>query len=302
MSIAEDAELAFPKDENRFTDALKSADVLLTFPADFPANFSDKAAPKLGWIHTMSAGVDRFMVPGLVNSGIILTNSSGIHAIPIAEHVLGMILSFERNLHLSRDYQSKKEWHRFEFGQMSELRGKTAAVYGLGEIGLRISKILKAFEVKVIGIKREKTEKPELIDKLYSINDADSALPIADYVIICLPYTKETRHMFDANRLSKMKRGAVIINIGRGGIVDEDALIGQLTSGSLKGAGLDVFEQEPLPVSSPFYSMPNVIVTPHVSGATPHYIDRATKIFCENLRHYLNKEPMTNVVDKRRGY
>ncbi|MBI3412868.1 MAG: D-2-hydroxyacid dehydrogenase [Candidatus Aenigmarchaeota archaeon] len=301
-SSCSDIEFAQSKDADETKSLLKDADIFLTFPMDFPKDFSEEMAPKLKWIHTMSAGVDKFMVPGLVHSDIILTNSSGIHAIPISEHVLGMILAFERNLHISRDYQNRGEWHRFAFEEMSELDGKTVAVIGLGEIGLRTAKLLKAFGTKIIAVKRTAGEKPEFIDELYTQDELGGVLPASDYVIICTPYTKETHHMFDSAKLKKMKEGSIIINIGRGGIIDEKALVEELKKKRLKGAGLDVFEAEPLPADSPLYGMENVILTPHVSGYTPHYADRALGIFCENLKLFAGNNRMINVVDKKEGY
>jgi len=301
-SADNNADLKIAKDVDEFKNLLKDAEIIVTYPTYFPKNFSKEMAPKLKWIQSMSAGVNKYMIPGVINSDIILTTSSGVHPIPIAEHVLGMMLSFERNLHLSRDCQNNNVWKEFGDNEVSELYEKTVTIIGLGNIGLRIAELVKAFGAKVIGIKRSVGEKPSYVDELHAEDKIDSVLPVSDYVIVCVPFTQETKNMFDAERLKKMKKGSIIINIGRGGTIDENALIEQLKIGHLKGAGLDVFEEEPLSPTSEFYRMRNVILTAHDSGHTPKYTDRAIEIFCKNLRLRAENKEMINVVDMNRGY
>ncbi len=301
-SISKNTEIKVAKNENEVKKLIPGAEIFLTYPAEFPMDFSTEMAPNLKWVHTMSAGAERFA--SMENTNTILTNSSGVHAVPIVEHVIGMILSFERNLHLYRDNQLQRKWVREDDAnlKLTELKGKTVCVVGLGDIGLRLCKILKAFETKIVGVKRSAADKPDYVDQLFTADRIKEALAGADYVVLCIPHTKETYRMFGPEMLKSMKKGSVLINIGRGGIVDENALIKSINDGHLRGAGLDVFEKEPLPEQSPLYGMKDVIITPHVSGSTPHYIDRAIEIFCNNIKAYPDVKKMSNIVDKKKGY
>ena len=259
-------------------------------------------AKKLRWIHSLAAGNEKIL-PSLVDKPILLTDSSGVHSIPIAEQVLGYMLTFERSLLAARRAQERKEWANL---RLDELNGKSVLVLGLGAVGSRIAKYCKLMGMKVLGTKREGSVADHylssIIDEFYSLEDFHRCLSFVDYVVVALPYTKDTHHLLGASEFAGMKPSARIINIGRGSIVNEQSLIAALKEGSLAGAALDVFETEPLPKESPLWLMDNVIITPHNAGLTPYYLDRVVEIFCINMKAYLSGKKMPNIVDKVKGY
>ena len=195
--------------------------------------------------------------------------------------------------------QANKEWKRPVV--LDELHEKTVGIVGLGSIGREIAKKCKALGMRVLGVKQVLSTEL-FIDHLYASSQLDEVLPQCDYIISATPLVEETKELFDEARFSLMKDGAVFINIARGGVVVEQALSDALTSGKLRGAGLDVFVTEPLPAEHPFWAMENVIVSPHIAGISPLYLDRAIKLFADNLSRYLDGRDMLNVVDKKRGY
>ncbi|HSD38543.1 MAG TPA: D-2-hydroxyacid dehydrogenase [Rhodocyclaceae bacterium] len=267
-------------------------------------------APQLRWIHTIGAGVDRLLVPRLRDSGVVLTNSSGVHAINIAEHVLALALSFARQLHVLGKAQARSEWlgpgvkgPYIPLPKVFELEGQTLAVIGLGAIGQALSRKADALGLRVLGVRRSlRGELVPGVSQHYSVEDLDAALAQADHVAITLPLTPQTQGLFNAERLSRIKKGAYIYNIGRGAIIDSEALLEALHSGHIAGAGLDVTDPEPLPPDSPLWQHPDVIITAHTSGSTPHNARRTLDIFCDNLGRSLRGEALRNVVDKQLGY
>jgi phosphoglycerate dehydrogenase-like enzyme len=262
------------------------------------------AAPKLKWMQTVGAGIDDFVSPELIERGLIVTNNSGVHASNIAEHILMLMLAFARNLPLLIRGQIAHEW-RDEAGRKGvfELGGQTILIVGLGDIGGALSERTKALGMSVLGIRRRPgLDVPKSIDEQFAIDQLKAQLPRADHVAITLPLTVNTRNLFDDPTIEAMKQGAYIYNIGRGPIIDSDALIAHLRSGHLAGAGLDVTDPEPLPSDSPLWDMENVIITSHTSGATPKYMVRALGILRENIRRFIADEPLVNVVDLREGY
>lgn len=257
-------------------------------------------ATHLRWVHSTAAGVDRILQPEIVEREIVLTTSSGIHAEPITEHVLGMMLAFVRRLHVAVRNQAARRWDRPSMiGE--ELWGKTLGILGLGHIGRRLADRASAFGMHVIGTRRHPEPVPH-VERVLPPEQTDEVLAAADFVTVVLPLTPETRGLIGARELAHMKPTAYLINVGRGAVVQTEALIDALRAGRIAGAGLDVFEREPLPSDSPLFEMEQVILTPHVSGSTPLYYDRAIPLFCENLRRYLAGEALMNVVDPRRGY
>jgi phosphoglycerate dehydrogenase-like enzyme len=258
--------------------------------------------PPLKWIHLTSAGVEE-LPQRLIKSDILITNSSGVHSIPIAEHVLGFMLVFCRRLYKSFRIQlQEKRWVRdFKIQDVSELYGKTVAIIGLGRIGSRIAQLAKAFGMRTVGVVRTQGVRTP-VDKLFTSIETDKALKSADYVVVCLPLTKETYHSFDFKRFRQMKPSAFFINIGRGKVVNELDLVKALKRNLIAGAGLDVTEEEPLAETSELWSMDNVIITPHYSGWTPYYMDRVIDIFCQNLRAFHEGKRMPTLVDKELGY
>jgi len=268
------------------------------FPDDFLKN-----ARNLKWMHALSAGVNT-VIPKIKNTGILLTNSSGVHPINIAEHVFGMLLMHARKLNQALLFQKKREWKHFKNEEMHELYGKTMIIIGYGAIGERIGKIGKSFGLNIIGVKRTITRnkaKARYADRIISSKELSEYLPLADYVVIALPSTPSTIKFFDKEYLSIMKENSVLVNIGRGDVINEVELIKALKLKKIF-AMLDVFEHEPLPKGSELWSLDNVFITAHYSGATPKYMDRAIEIFCKNLKAYLKGKPMPNLVDKECGY
>ena len=231
---------------------------------------------------------------------VLISNSSGIHATPIAEHLIGFMLIFTRRFHLTFRNQLRRRWAPDD--TITELRGKTVLVVGLGDIGVEAARLAHAFGARVLAIARTRRVKPDFVDELATGRSLDAMLSKADFVAICLPYTKETHHLFDMHRFKKMKRTAVLMNIGRGAIAQEKDLIRALQQKIIGGAALDVTEGEPLPKNSPLWSMQNVVITPHHSGWSEKYMDRAIELFCRNLQAYLRGRRLPTLVNKNLGY
>jgi D-2-hydroxyacid dehydrogenase (NADP+) len=278
---------------------LAEAEVLYGYIHHFPRDLS-KRAPALKWIQSMTAGIDR-LPEEIMNSPIHVTNTSGIHGTSIGEVVMEMMLMFIKDAPTCFQMKRNREWKRYK---QRLLRDQTAGIIGLGMIGREIARLCKAFDMKVIGICRSggpESPFPE-VDHVYVREQLPELLSESDFVILALPLTKETRGMIGEKELRGMKPGAYLINVARGAIVDEGALICALEERWIAGAGLDVFIKEPLPPESRFYELPNVIFSPHISGDMPDYEWRATDIFCENLGRYLRGEPFLHQVDKDKGY
>ena len=276
------------------------AEIFLGWP---PRRFL-KGASQLSWIHLPSAGADGYADPGLyAHSQVIVTNSSGVYGVPMAEHAFALMLAFSRTLYRYARFQQEKRWQKLP--DSGELYGKTIGILGLGDIGTQIALRAKAFGMEVWGYKRRMTEKPPYVDHLVSGSKGlRELLTVSDYVVIALPLTRETEKLIGERELGWMQPHAVLINVGRGPIIDEQALINALRAGRLAGAGLDVFEEEPLPPTSPLWEMPNVVITPHSGGVTPEANRRITEIFCHNLKLWLagRETEMKNIVDMEIGY
>lgn len=272
--------------------------------------------PHLRWAQQWGAGANWLMrYSELREAPFILTNAVGVHAVPISEHIFAFILAFGRNLPNAFTAQDKRIWASvkhptealdsplaFSSGSLFELAGKTLLVLGVGAIGERVAKLAQAFEMHVIGMRNNPGKMSPYVDDMIGIDRLQEVLGTADFVVNSLPLTDATRHLLGANELAFMKSSAYLFNIGRGEIVDENALIMALQDGTIAGAGLDVFEQEPLPDSSLLWAMSNVLITSHYAGATPRYHERALDIFLDNLQRYQNGQPLRNLVDKQRGY
>ena len=280
------------------SNILRKADVV--YGGRLPADYL-RRAPNLKWLQVTSAGVDRYLTPEFMQSNVTLTNVSGIHATPIGEFVLAFMLMLAKRIPYAFEMKQKKEWGRYG---ASVLRGKTVGIVGLGHIGQEVARLSKAFGMNVIATRRHaKTmTKNRYADMILPSDWLPKLLTQSDYVVITLPLTDETRSLFSSEQFRLMKETAYIINIGRGPIIDEPALICALREKQIAGAGLDVFSREPLPADSPLWDIPNVIMTPHVSGGQEDYEREANKIFCENLKRFLAGRRLTNVVNKRLGY
>jgi len=256
------------------------------------------AASKLRWIQTLSAGVEKIIFPALINSDVLLTSARGIHGIPVSEHVLAMLLSFTRGLHLNLRSQVHKKWQRFPSDEAHE---KTVGIIGLGSVGRIIAKKCKALNMRVIAVKQHMSEEL-FVDLLLSPDELDHLLSSSDYVVLSVPLTPATYHLINAERLQKMKQHAFLINISRGQVIDERALLDALRAGKIAGAGLDVFDTEPLPADHPLWNFDNVIITPHCAALSPYYLDRAIALIADNVARYLRGREMLNVIDKQKGY
>jgi D-2-hydroxyacid dehydrogenase (NADP+) len=258
-------------------------------------------APKMKWLQTMSAGVDRFAQTDIWQSPVKITGVSGIHAIPIGEFVLEFMLMFAKQAPLCFQMKQKREWKRF---MPSVLHSKTVGIVGLGNIGREVARLSKAFGMKVIATRRSVKQgmRARHVDMLFPPEELKKLLAASDYVVVSTPLTPETRGLIGEEELKAMKPTAYIINISRGGTIDEKALIRALEENRIAGAGLDVFATEPLPANSRLWELDNVIFSPHVAGGMEDYMARATEIFCENLRRYINGQKLINLIDKRKGY
>ena len=259
-------------------------------------------SPALEWLQTNSAGVEPYIQPGVLAGDTLLTNATGAYGLAIAEHMLGMLLELFKKLELYRDAQKSGAWQ--SQGAVKAVYGSTVLVLGMGDIGGEFAARCKALGAKVIGVRRSPRPCPEYADEVHLLEDLDSLLPQVDVVAITLPGTDATRGLMSRERLAKMKEGAVLLNVGRGFIVDTEALCDALERGHLSGAGVDVTDPEPLPPTHRLWNIPTAVVTPHISGfyhlRETH--ERIVGIFLENLRHFQAGEPLRNLVDFATGY
>ena len=286
--------------DGEVTEPLEGADVLFLRWGLSPEATRRLLArvPNLRWIHTISAGVDHLLFPELRESDAILTNASGVFNIPIAETVMAYILAVVKRL---PEFWAHQREHRWEKLPLRELRGLTVGIVGMGDIGTEVARLCRAFGMRVLGLRRRPAPS-DLADEVLPPDRLQDLLARSDFVVIAVPLTAETRGMIGRAELAAMKPDAWLVNISRGAIVDEEALVEALREGRIGGACLDVFAQEPLPPESPLWDMPNVIITPHNSWSSPHIEEREIALFLENLRRYVAGEPLLNVVDKQAGY
>ncbi|MFT8322530.1 MAG: D-2-hydroxyacid dehydrogenase [Bacillus sp. (in: firmicutes)] len=256
---------------------------------------------KLKWIQTWSAGVNSLPLNNLAAKDILITSANGVHSFPISETVFALMLSLTRNIHTYVKNQQQKVWDGKDL--KLEIHEKTIGIIGVGAIGQETAKIAKAFGMKVLGV-RHSGKPAEYVDEMYKQSDLNQVLSVCDYIVVTLPLTEETHHLFQKEQFNSMKNTAFFINIGRGEIVKEDDLISALTNGEILGAGLDVFETEPLQQESPLWEMENVIITPHTSGSTAQYSKRMVEdIFLPNLKTYLKDSTVSvNTVNYKKGY
>jgi phosphoglycerate dehydrogenase-like enzyme len=285
-------------DIEEFNNMLAKAEVIFGFRP--PKNVIQRA-PNLKWIHTVLAGVDHFLDEEILKSKVLVTNSSGIHGIQIAEVVFEKMLMFVKMAPMYFNYQNQKIWERHVLGR---LYGKTLGIVGLGSIGKRIAFLGKAFGMRVVGTRRSarKISKAPYVDVLYPRAQLEQLLRESDFVVLVLPTTPETLNMIGKNELEIMKPTAFLINVGRGNTLDEDALIQALQEKRIAGAGLDAYVVEPLPRTSKLWEFPNTILTPHIAGPIEDYFQRTTDLFCKNLELYVEGKKLFNLVDKKHGY
>lgn len=284
-----------PDQERRFLEHVAAADVLYDVDRPLAARLPE-LAPRLRWIQFTSSGVGPFVLQnGLNRPGLLLTNAAGIHAVPLAEHVLLSLLYFWKDVPARRRDQRAHVWERYA-GR--ELRGATVLVVGMGAVGREVARTCRAIGLRVIGVRRTPVADPAELHADAVVPPARllEVLPQADAVVLIAPHTPETEGMIDARALAAMKPGAVLVNIARGQLVDETALVAALRSGHLGGAALDVAAVEPLPTDSPLWDLPNVFVTAHSASTVDKENERLTDLFCDNLRRFLDGAPLRNVL------
>lgn len=268
------------------------------FPLDLVAQ-----APALKWYQQPMAGSDWLRRhPEVRSLPFTLTSSTGIHAIPMSEHLMAFLLAFSRGFVASIRGQGRRVWEENRRQDLLTLPGLSVLILGVGAIGARFAMLCKANEMNVVGIRRNPESPLPFVDRMVAMTSLKDELPQADVVANVLPLTSETEGIMGAAEFALMKPGAIFLNVGRGKTVDEQALIRALESGHLRAAGLDVFEKEPLPDDSPLWEMENVIITPHYSGLFPNYDHAVAEIFLKNLERFLRGESLINEVDKTIGY
>lgn len=264
------------------------------------------AAKRLEWLHLTSAGATHVLFPELIESDVLVTNSRGLYGVPIAEHVLGVMLMFARRLHEAHRFQGEGRWARAEmlarFPVISELHGRTVGIIGLGSIGVAVAERCKALGMRVVASKRHGGERPACVDQLLGPEELHELLTQSDHLVIAAPLTPETKGLIGEEELRLLKPTAFVVNVGRGAIIREEALVRALKEGRLGGAGLDVTDPEPPDEDSELFHLPNVILTPHYSGIRSNYWEHSVALFEPILGQYLRGEPMDNLVDKRAGY
>jgi phosphoglycerate dehydrogenase-like enzyme len=281
--------------------------------------FELSLVPNLRWVQVNSAGVDWLYNTPLWHSEIAITNASGIHAVQIAEYVLTVLLGHAHHLPRAVRFQDRAYWARGKDRSVMgtrELRGKTLGILGYGAIGREVARLAAAFGMRVLATRRPErplsfdgwtspgTGDPDgrIPERFYDLSELHDLLPACDFLLLALPLSPQTRHIIGATELALMPAHAFLVNIGRGSLLDHQALAEALQTSRVGGAALDVTEPEPLPAESPLWQMENVIITPHISGLSVYYDDRLVELLCENLRRYLKGEPLLNLVRRELGY
>lgn len=288
--------------------AVAGAEVYLGhgFPRSLFAAAHRGDAPRLRWVHSAAAGVGGSLYPEMRESAILLTNSARIYAAPIAETVMAMILFFARGLDLAVRAQSARRWGKEALegadSPVREIGGSTVGIVGLGGIGREVARRALAMDARVLATKRSPAEAPPGVDLLVGDGAVPELLGRSDFVVLALPETERTRGLVGAAELDLMRPGAVLVNVGRGSVLDESALASRLANGRLRGAALDVFSREPLPAESPLWDLPGMLITPHVSGISRVFWRRQIDLIVENVGRYLHGGPLLNTVDKQAGY
>jgi D-2-hydroxyacid dehydrogenase (NADP+) len=290
-------------DFDRLSEELPDTDIFIGSSLR-PNQF--RLACKIKWVHSTAAGVSQLMYPELRESGIVLTNPSGIFSPPMAEHIIGLMVALARNFPDSVRFQDRSEWGQRQIsgplGPLAELNGQTLLIVGYGSIGRELARRAHAFDMRVIGVNRSGKGETVHVEKIVPVTQLDSVLPEADYVVIAAPETQDTKHLIGAGQIARMKRGSRLINMGRGSLLDEAALVQALESGALRGAALDVTNTEPLPADSPLWKTKNLFITPHTSGVSDRLWQKETTLLMDLLERWFDGRELFNVVDATRGY
>jgi phosphoglycerate dehydrogenase-like enzyme len=316
--IAPDAELVDRtcRTPDEISEMLQGGcDVLFTFrlPDDL-----FKRAPGLRWVQLLSAGADHAMRSPLRDSTVQVTTASGIHATPMAEYSIASMLVYSHRLHISIRAQARREWLRSGrfMATVDSLRGRTLAIIGYGSIGRETARLAQALGMTILALKRDPDSRKDpgwspsgvgdpggtIPERFFGPEERKTLLSMSDFAVVTLPLTDETRGFIGAAEFAEIKEGAYIVNVGRGEVIDQRAMIAALESKRLGGAGLDVFEREPLEAESKLWEIEDAILTPHMSGATRNYVGRACELFVENLSRFQSGRPLLNLVDRAKGY
>ncbi len=307
------AELRKRFPEITFVHEVEPAAVLASI-RDVDISFSSRLSPEmverarsLCWVHSSAAAVEGLLpLPDLGKRGIVVTNSRGIQAVPISEQVMAGLLALARRMDLTLAAQREKRWIQSELCDTAwpwMLYGRRMTIIGLGTIGVEVARRAHAFGIRVTGVRRRADRpKPDFVDRIFGLDRLEHAFEGCDILVIAAPFVSHTSRLIGRSDLAKLNRGAILVNVARSQIVDHDAMIEALRTQQLGGAVLDVFEQEPLDPSSPLWSMPNVIISPHSSGFRKSHWDDVIDLFSENVRRYQHGEPLLNPVDCSAGY
>jgi len=296
-------DIDLPLTEEAFVRVLPDTEVLFAWGL---ARRHVEKAERLRWLHTPLAGVDRVLNPELVKSAVRVSSSRGVNSVAVAEHALALLLALTRGVADSVRAQAAGRWEQEALYErkppLEELGGKLLGILGLGDIGRELAKRGAALGMRVWGLTRTARPRPAHVEKLFTAGKEDMLLRNADVLVLALPLTRATHGLIGERRLRRMKPTAVLVNIGRGELVQESALLRALREGWIAGAGLDVFATEPLPAASPLWTAPRLVMTPHVAGTHPNYMAKSADLFLQNLRRYAAGEPLLNEVDKAAGY
>jgi phosphoglycerate dehydrogenase-like enzyme len=290
---------------DELSEQLPSADALLLLPGFIPSEDMFASAARLRWVHSGPAGIDHIMTPALETMGdhVTFTASKGPFAIPLAEHAVSLMLTLARRSADLARAQIDREWTRGRWlGKFVELSGKTILILGVGAAGGHLARICQAgFGMRVLGMTNSRRDNPH-VDRFVDRDRLFDALAEADFVALCLPSTPTTGHIVDAAALEVMKPTSFLINVARGELIDEEALVAALRSNRIAGAGLDTFTTEPLPADSPLWSLPNVVVTPHTANSSDRIKAHLMDFIAENVRRFAEGEPLLGLVDRQGGY
>ncbi len=263
-------------------------------------------AKKLKWIHSPAAAVHQLMYPELMASDVLVTNSSSVHGPVVAEHAIAMLLAVAKRLPQAMHYQNQHKWSQEllfqERPRPREIAGATVLVVGVGGIGSAFIRLVKALGMKVMAVREDPSKGTAGADSVHGSSEIDQLLPLADFVLLCTPVTPATTGILNADRLKRMKPDAYLMNVSRGPLIDEPALVDALRRRQIAGAALDVFNEEPLPPGSPLWALDNLLITPHSAAVTEKLWDRHYELIAENINRFLAGKPLLNSVDTRRGY
>jgi len=264
------------------------------------------AAKQLRWIHSTAAAVHGLMTPELQASDIIVTNARAVHGPVVAEHAMSLVFALAKRLPEAAKFQAQRHWAQQEICETAprprELKDATMVIVGFGSIGTSLAKLARALGMRVVAVREHPEKGSDLADAMYSFADLNRALGEGDFVVLAIPVTEKTRHLMNAEHLGHLKSDAYLVNVGRGALIDEDALQHALRANRFAGAALDVTAKEPLPPGSPLWTMENVFITPHTAGYAEKMWERHYLAYAENLRRYLDGQPLLWLVDKNAGY